>query len=146
MRFKRKSKNHIQLENIALTDIIMNLFLFFVISFGVTSSLASKHSESPLQVDLPTVQKGDRISAEQTIDIQITKDGNILWNNRGASLKELREKLAKENKSRPVAIRADKNASIQSLTSVLELVRDVGLTNVALQTEISARPADQSGR
>ena len=137
MRFKRRPKNHIHLENIALTDIIMNLFLFFVISFGLTSSLASKHHESPLKVDLPQRSSGANLEVKPTHEIYLTKTGEVLWDNQPIEADHLKDKLVhSENKRGQIALRADRNASVQSLVSVLDAIRSSGATNVSLQTEI----------
>ena len=139
MRFKRRSKNHVHLENIALTDIIMNLFLFFVISFGLTSSLASKNTrpESPLKVSLPSVSDGSSERVKANHEILLTKIGEILWDGTTIDLDHLKQNLARrESKTGQIVLKADRDASVQSLVSVLETVRATGASNVSLQTEI----------
>ncbi len=137
MRFTRKAKNHVHLENIALTDMILNLFLFFVISFGLTTSMAAKHRESPLKVSLPSVGTGSNEKIALRHEIRLLKQGEILWDGSSLGLQDLKEKLTqKENRLGQIALRADKNASVQALVSVLETIRASGATNVSLQTEL----------
>ena len=138
MRFKRRSKNHVHLENIALTDIIMNLFLCFVISFGLSSSLASKHRESPLKVNLPTLEKGSTTkSSSAAHEITLLKNGGIVWDNVGINAEQLRLKLVQEkDRSELLSLRSDRETSVQTLVSVLGIIRETGATNVSLQTEL----------
>ncbi len=137
MRFKHRLKTHVGTDNIALTDIVMNLFLFFFITFSLYSTFQAKR-ESPIKVNLPTLSTGPRAEMQAAQEILLTKSGEILWNKSRVTLMKLKENLKDEsNREKPIALRADREASVQALTSVLEVIRDTGAENVSLQTEIN---------
>ena len=138
MRFKKRLRNHVNLESVALTDIVMNLFLFFFITFTLYSTFQfSKHS--PIKIKLPSVSKGMTAPDKNTLhEIKLTKSGDITWNESKISLEQLKDKLLEsKNQSRPVSLNADRNASVQMLVSVLEVIREMGANNVSLQTQLS---------
>ena len=137
MRFQCRSKTHVSVDNIALTDIVMNLFLFFFITFSLFSTFQAKR-ESPLKVHLPTLSSGPvEAAAKSAQEIWVSKSGDLFWNGARISREELKEKLKREaNQTKPIALRVDREASVQALTSVLEIIRDTGTTNVSLQTQI----------
>ncbi len=139
MRFRRASKIHVSLDNIALTDIVLNLFIFFFITFSLFSTFQSKR-ETPLKVNLPSLSKGTPIKSVASYEIFLTQKGEILWNESVITTEALKNKLEDPAiKSKPVSLRADKDASVQALVSLLEVVRDSGAKNVALQTEIISK-------
>ena len=136
MRFKHRLKSHVDVNNVALTDIVMNLFLFFFVTFSLYSTFQAKR-ETPLRVSLPTLHAGPAAERNPAREIFLTKSGEIFWNEEKLTLAALKEKLLQEKKSElPIALRADRNASVQALTSILEVVRDTGAQNVSLQTEL----------
>ena len=136
MRFKRSIRHQVSLESIALTDIVMNLFLFFFVTFSLYSTFQIKR-ESPLKVNLPHASEGANLKLKAEHEILLTKSGEILWDEIPVQIKELRERLVRqENKKSQIALRADRDGSVQSLVSILETIRAAGATNVSLQTEL----------
>ena len=136
MRFKSRLTTHPSLESIALTDIVMNLFLFFFVTFNLFSTFGASNP-SALKIKLPTVAKESKVKTIANHEIRLAKSGEIHWDNGKITLNELKEKLRmKENKSKLISLSADRDASVQSLVNVLEVVRETGATNVSLQTEI----------
>ena len=115
----------------------MNLFLFFFVTFSLYATFQVKR-ESPLRVNLPTASEGENTKIKASHEIALTKAGEILWDGFPLVLSELKEKLSwKETKSGQIALRSDRDASVQSLISVFEVIRNSGATNVSLQTELA---------
>lgn len=136
MRFKRVPQKSVSLESIAFTDIVMNLFLFFFITFNLFSTFKAMR-ESPLKVKLPTLSKGPVVKTAFVHEIVLTKAGDILWDEKKITSEQLTANLRdEENKSKPISLRADREASVQALVSVLETIRDSGSVNVSLQTKL----------
>jgi len=146
MRFAKRSKSHVQFETIALADIVMNLFLFFFISFSLLSTFNHRR-ESPLKVNLPALAKGVQVVPARSHEILIAKNGSIQWNDSAVTLRELKQKLEdKKTRTEKVALRSDRDASVQSLVRVLETIRDSGAVNVTLQTEIESQRSIEAKR
>lgn len=138
MRFKTRTKQHIALESVAVTDIVMNLFLFFFITFSLIATFGQGNL-SPLKIDLPTVTSGKVDWVRDGHEMMLTRKGNILWDNSVIQIAELEKKLRDEKiKNERVLLRSDKHASVQSLVQVLQIVRDSGAKNVVLQTKIKS--------
>jgi biopolymer transport protein ExbD len=117
---------------------VMNLFLFFFITFTISSAFQMKR-ESPLKVALPTIQKSPAANPVFAHEIFLTKSGGILWDQTTVTVEGLKTKLQNESdKSKPVSLRADREASVQGLVSLFEAIRDSGATNVALQTKLES--------
>ena len=136
MRFKRASRFHVGVDTIALTDIVMNLFLFFFITFSLVSTFNSR-PHSALKVNLPTIGTGSNLKNSPAHEIRLTKSGELFWDNAKIPLDQLKPKLAAEKgKAKFISLQADREASIQNLVNVLEVIRNVGATNVSLQTEL----------
>lgn len=136
MRFKIRSKTHVGLESVAVTDIVMNLFLFFFITFSLIATFGQEKL-SPLKVDLPSISKGKADSAQTIHEIMLTRKGEILWNQTPVKILELGQKLRDEKiRNERVILRSDRHASVQALVRILEVVRDAGAKNVILQTKL----------
>ncbi len=138
MRFKPRGKNHVTLESIALTDIVMNLFLFFFITFSLIATFGQEKL-SPLKVDLPRVTSGKVDLVRTEHEIMLTRKGNLLWNNEPIEMSALEAKLKDETiQNERVVLRSDKQASVQALVNILQVVRDSGAKNVVLQTRVQS--------
>ena len=139
MRFREtRFKRPVNLDSIALTDIVMNLFLFFFITFNLFATFKTGR-ESPLKVILPSITKGTAQAKIPIHEIRLTKTGELLWDEKKLTLEELKVKLEnQESKQKPITLRADRDASVQTLVNVLEIVRNAGAANVSLQTQIKS--------
>ncbi|MBI4387858.1 MAG: biopolymer transporter ExbD [Candidatus Omnitrophica bacterium] len=137
MRFRQSHRKSPSLDTVALTDIVMNLFLFFFITFNFFSTFQASR-ETAIQVNLPMIAPGKApLHIPAVHQISLTKSGDILWDDSKVTGMELRGKLTQPDiKSKPIPLRSDREASVQKLVDVLEIVRDTGATNVSLQTAI----------
>jgi len=137
MRFSYQPKTQLGLDAIALTDIIMNLFIFFFITFNLFSTFQSK-PESSMKINLPEVHQGLKTKKVDSDLIRLTRSGNIYWNDSHVSIAGLGKALrSRQNRSKPIRLRADRKANVQSLTSILEVAHLSGASNLSLQTELT---------
>jgi biopolymer transport protein ExbD len=139
MQFRLHPKRHPTLESVALADIVMNLFLFFFITFSLVATF-DRSRETKLRVELPQVRSGLPALLVTAHDIFITKEGKLLWDESELTLDQLRAELAKPQiKQLRLTLRADRRSNVQILVQVLEALRDAGRTDVALQTVLENR-------
>lgn len=113
-----------------LIDCVFNLLIFFAVSTTLIISPASIKVKLPKAVTAE-IQKRD-------IVINITKDGLIIYNGELKSLEEIKEIIISELKINPqvlVAINADKEVIYNRVIEVMDTLRDIGATNIALATE-----------
>ncbi len=138
MNIRKVSRPSIQLESFAMTDIVLNLFIFFVITF----SLLYTFSEKLTDVDLPLASRQQKRAG---ILISITKNHKIFVNEREVTTinekdqdlyedideltAELQRVLGKDI-SEYVVIRADKSLPYREVQKALNSVLVSGISNV----------------
>ncbi len=129
-RTVRKSREPLQLAITPLIDIVFLLLIFFML----TSRFVAQEG---IKVDLPVTEKAHvRDAAEETV-LMLRADGTIFFQRRLYTLETLASALSQDKErllTRPVEIRADRSASVQSMVSLLELLRGLGARRVSVAT------------
>ncbi len=114
MRFKRQNKILFSMESVAITDIIMNMFIFFFITF---SFLATFHRSS----------------------VNLTKEGGLFLDKEPITLAQLKARFQTEKATGAeitVIVRADKEVSHGRVVEVMDLARTEGLSRLAIATQM----------
>jgi biopolymer transport protein ExbD len=87
-----------------------------------------------IRVELPQASKSPaEILKTQTIEIDIS--GNIYLNSRLVALDELKVSLQATPRETPLLIRADRNIRLQAFVDVLDVVKNLEIKRVSLQTQ-----------
>jgi biopolymer transport protein ExbD len=137
MRFKRQSKILFSMESVALTDIIMNLFIFFFITFSFLAALR-KTTEGQVDVNLPKATTSAPLVEKKSMMISVAKEGNLFLDNVPLTLEQLRTHFQAE-KTRgadiTLVIRADKEVPHGRVVEVMDLARTEGLNHLAIATQ-----------
>ena len=88
-----------------------------------------------IPVDLPrATQKQEMTLKIRTVEID--KNGLLYFNSRPVTIQSLQDSLQNVDKNTPVFIKADREISLQVFVDVLDLVKNLGFTEVSLQTEL----------
>ena len=120
--------NVTNLVDVALTVLIMFILVAPLLENGIT-------------VDLPKSSL-NKIDYRDTVNVTVAKGGTIYFQaekvDRQGLLGRLRP-LATANPKLPVNVLADAKVVYQDLVSVLDTIRQAGVVNVGLATEIKAR-------
>jgi biopolymer transport protein ExbD len=132
----------LNLESVALTDIIMNLFIFFFITFSFLAAF-NKSKESRAHVELPA---GAPNEGEETVTLAVTMTAaaELFLDEQPLSLEDLRLRLraARREKSNLVlVVRADAGAMHGRVVEVLEAARAEGIENLSVATRGQQTPA-----
>jgi len=141
MKIVPASKRLLSLESAALTDIIMNLFIFFFISFSLLYTF-NPGKQSEIKVDLPR----GTLDIEQfkgPVIVTITKDNLIYFNSEKIELKDLTRSLAKDiekTKEAGLVIMSDKAASVDTLVKVLDTSKVAGINKLGIAIDIIKQP------
>ena len=141
MKFKSSQSMHTSLESIALTDIIMNLFIFFFITFTLLATFRAQ-KESKIAVHLPTSTQAPS-RPEKQIVIAVTKENQVFLDGEPVKLEDLKsrlESLLAPNKNRVVTIRADREILLEMAVKVLDASRNAGAQQLSIVTEIVKPP------
>ena len=136
MEIRRTNRLSNQQEDFALTDIVLNLFIFFVIAFGILYTFSEKLTE----VDLPEASKKEKASG---ILISITKENKVYLNEKEIAvisetdpfkpIKELKDELEKQlDNIKWVIIRGDKSLTYSKVEKVINSVLPTGISTVHL--------------
>jgi biopolymer transport protein ExbD len=143
MNIRKVSRTSIQLESFAMTDVVLNLFIFFVITF----SLLYTFSEKLTDVDLPLASPQEKKITG--ILISITENHKIFLNEREVTtidkqdtdlhkdIDELTEELqrvlgdvSEDEETYYVVIRADKSLPYREVQKALNSVLKSGVSMV----------------
>lgn len=139
MRIKPSQKSFLSIESVAMTDIVLNMFIFFFISFSMLYTF-NPHKESEIEVKLPKGMVKEESKENAMLVVTITS-GNEIYIGETRILPEM---LNKELSSRyhsaeqsGVLIKSDKSASVDYLVKVLDAAKQTGIEKlgVALQQE-----------
>ena len=70
------------------------------------------------------------------LTITIQRDGSLWLNTKRVSLQELESLLQAYRRETPIVLFADRDATVQSLVSVLDLLKKLGFKNLSIRTEV----------
>ncbi|KAB2922842.1 MAG: biopolymer transporter ExbD [Bacteroidetes bacterium] len=130
MKFERRNRIEPNFNYASLTDIVLQLLIFFLLSSSFVSSPGIK-------VALPKSQTSD-IQAERQTVITITKNGKIYLNSTEVTTATLAQRLIPvldKDREQVVIIRADQDVSLQKAVEVIDLAKGVGAQRFMIATE-----------
>src|SRR5215208_556070 len=137
MRFKQQSKILFSMESVALTDIIMNLFIFFFISFSFLATF-HKTNEGQVEVNLPKATASALPLEKKSMVVSLAKEGGLFLDNTPLTLEQLRTHFQAE-KTRgadlTLVVRADKEVPHGRVVEVMDIARSEGLNHLAIGTQ-----------
>ncbi|MCP3986493.1 MAG: biopolymer transporter ExbD [bacterium] len=118
---------------IPLVNVVFLLLLFFVL----TGTLVPPE---PLQVSPPESSSGAHLAREEVVML-LSADGRIAMRGEEVPVEDFGEVIANRFAIEPssvVHLRADRSVEARVLLDVLDVLRDVGIERVVLQTEMMA--------
>jgi biopolymer transport protein TolR len=127
----------------ALADInitpLVDVVLVLLIIFMVTAPIL----QSGIEVNVPKTRTVKEITEERTV-ITINKDQRVFLGNDAININQiaatLRQKI-RDPRGQSVFIRADENVPFGAFATVMDAVKQSGITNVSIVTQ----PLEQSG-
>ena len=121
-----------RIEIIPLIDVVFFLLATFVmVSLSMVKNLG-------IPVNLPSVSTAATMDRKDQATITINGRGEIFLNREGVSLEQMKSRLSiwkKENPEMKVFINGDEKAFFGTAISVLDEVRKLGITKIAVQTK-----------
>ncbi len=87
-----------------------------------------------IPVNLPQASKS-AAENQKTQLIELGPDGEIFYNGKGATAESLKAVLHPLNRDMPFMVRADRNLPLQKFIDVIDLLKQLQFTKVAVQTE-----------
>ena len=120
------------LESIAMTDIILNMFIFFFISFSLLYTF-NPHRIQKLDIKLPKAASASMIQQQEQVNISITNENLVFVESDLVSIKELKRLLSRARAQNPevtVILRADRLVGFKKIVEVLDALTEIGVTNL----------------
>ncbi len=137
MKIKTHRDSMVSLESVAITDIILNMFIFFFTSFSLVYTF-NPTRESRILVKLPQADIKAPVDQKEPIVVTINSRNEVFLNNRQKSLKDLKtelQSLIAFNKMRPVIVRADKSVVFDRVVQILDVAKNSGVDRLGIAIE-----------
>jgi biopolymer transport protein ExbD len=137
MKIKTHRDSVVTLETIALTDIILNIFIFFFTAFSLVYTF-NPMKESRIIVKLPQADVKTPADQKEPIIVTINSHNEVFLNNRPKTLRDLRtelQSLIAFSKMRPVIVRADKSVIFDRVIQVMDVAKNAGVERLGIAIE-----------
>ena len=132
-RFRPQRRPTLELGMTPLIDIVFLLLIFFML----TSRFVVQEG---IQVDPPVTDRTHTLPAEKTHRITVRSGEVLVMDGRAMTVGEVDLYLRDQGAAYfeiPFEILADRSAAVQTVISILEMLRDQGASRVTLGTERS---------
>lgn len=125
------------LESVAMTDIILNMFIFFFISFSLLYTFNSSRLHK-LRVDIPKAKTAKPVDDARVINISVAKNGIVYFEKEAVTLDELIDGIEvskAKNSAVRVLLHADKAASFKDVSRVLDVLNGIQVQSIGIAVE-----------
>lgn len=136
MNFRKDTKDEIEIGLTPLIDVVFILLIFFMVT-------TTFNRNSELKIDLPEAATKADPSQDRMIEIAINATGTFYVNQvelvgtqQGTLVKALAKVLG-ENKTLPVAIKADAKTPHQAVITAMDAASQLGLNRISLATSLN---------
>ncbi len=133
MRLSPRRREDPELNLTSLIDVVLLLVIFFMVSTTFVE-------EGRLRIELPRASSEPAMTVQDPVVVTVTAQGTYrvnersLVNNSPDTLREALIRVAKDERGRPVTIRADARATHQSVVTAMDVVARLGFTQVNIAT------------
>jgi biopolymer transport protein ExbD len=130
MKFKTENRTLASFNFTSLTDVVLQLLIFFLLSSSFVVSPGIK-------VEVPKAVTGET-GTEQSVVITLTEKGELFVNADRATTEDMGARLAtllQGDFERVVVVRADRNVTLQSTIEVIDIAKAVGARRFMIATE-----------
>ena len=134
INIKGKNEYLVALESVAMTDIVLNMFIFFFISFSLLYTF-SPAKMSKIEVRLPKASSAVALEGREKACLAITKNGEYFINDERVEAKSLKEALAaklRENPSVGVILKVDGLAKFNAVAKALDIINELNIQKVSV--------------
>jgi biopolymer transport protein ExbD len=127
---------------VAMTDIVLNMFIFFFISFSLLYTFSPNRLHK-LGINIPKAKHTKSLESLEQVNIYIKKDGLLYLEKEALLADELVEELRALKQKNPdlkILLQADKLVPFKYVAKVLEIVSEFDFKNfnIAVEKETAA--------
>ena len=134
IKIRQQNNYLVALESVAMTDIVMNMFLFFFISFSLLYTFNPTRI-SKIDVKLPKASSAISLEGSEKTILSITKNGEFTINDMKMDAKELKVYLARNAKEDPamsLLLKVDSRTKFSNVISVLDIINELHIERVSV--------------
>jgi biopolymer transport protein TolR len=137
MKIRTHREALVSLESVAITDIILNMFIFFFTSFSLVYTF-NPARESRIQIKLPQAEVRPEAFKREPIIVNVNAKGEIYLGGTPTTLARLTPAVRQAMGGDPTAqvvVRSDKSVVIDLVVKVIEAVNKAGATQLGIAVE-----------
>ncbi|MBU1098563.1 MAG: biopolymer transporter ExbD [Ignavibacteriae bacterium HGW-Ignavibacteriae-2] len=130
MKFETTNKTLSTFHFSSLTDIVMLLLIFFLL----TSQFVI---QTGVKVKLPGAKNNEQVTPSRAV-VSITNDMRIYYGTQEIVIEELAGKLSDsitDTQDANLIIRADKNVNIEMVIKIIDTAKGIGINKFTIETE-----------
>ncbi|MDP3730079.1 MAG: biopolymer transporter ExbD [Candidatus Omnitrophota bacterium] len=134
IKIRQQNNYLVALESVAMTDIVMNMFIFFFISFSILYTF-NPARVSKVDVRLPKASSAVSLEGSEKTILAITKDGGYLINDEKKDAGSLKEYLAarvKDDPSMSLLLKVDSRTKFSNVVNVLDIINELHIERVSV--------------
>ncbi|MBS5829043.1 MAG: TonB system transport protein ExbD [Campylobacter concisus] len=106
-----------------------------LVLLAIVLSISTFIAQGKIAVDLPSANSTEQIKEdEKKVSVVIDKDNNFFIDDAEISEDELKDKLNAIDTKTLVQLKSDKNAKFESFVKVIDILKEKGHENFAIQT------------
>lgn len=134
MKFKRKIREELPINITPLIDVVFLLLIFFMVTTTFTR-------ETRLIVNLPEAEAAPTEAIPEQIEITVSRNGTYTINGRPlvntdiATLMQGLELATQNDKTVPILLIADAEATHQSVVTAMDGIGQLGFTRLSIATQ-----------
>ncbi len=119
-----------EINIIPLVDISLVLLIIFMVTANYIMSPS-------ITIDLPQASHAKQVQPDDTVTINISREGPVYIDNELVTSAELRKRMKskfQDNRDMTVIISADRNVNFKSVVNVLDLLSEIGISRLNIAT------------
>lgn len=119
-----------EINIIPLVDISLVLLIIFMVTANYIMSPS-------ITIDLPQASHAKQAQPDDTVTINISREGPVYIENELVTSAELRKRMKskfQDNRDMAVIISADRNVNFKSVVNVLDLLSEIGISRLNIAT------------
>ena len=134
MKFKRKIREELPINITPLIDVVFLLLIFFMVTTTFTQ-------ETRLMVNLPEADAAPSEALPDQVEITVSRNGTYTINGRPlvnseiATLMQGLELATQSDRSVPILLIADAEATHQSVVTAMDGIGQLGFTRLSIATQ-----------
>ncbi len=120
-----------EINLVSLIDVVFCLIIFLVVT-------TSFNQRSAIKVELPRADVAAEQAPKEPLTVIVDADGRYFIDGQevlkpgAAALREAVQRVAGDDRTRPVVVRADARSQTQSLVTVMQVLGQLGFTRISV--------------